>query len=192
MRSPRRQLSDRPARRRKFENLNRSWSEAPTEDADWIVVIDDDVEFPHGFLDRFLFLADRFGWTSSSRHCATPATPRGASAGASAGASRERPGWSRSARCWRFTARSPGTSSPFPPLRMGWGLDLHWGALARERGWRLGVIDATPSATRRASRRPTTTGAAVEELRGFLCAEGLTSTARPPSGARAPPHLALS
>jgi hypothetical protein len=33
---------------------------------------------------------------------------------------------------------------PFPPLRMGWGLDVHWAALARERGWRIGVVDALP------------------------------------------------
>jgi hypothetical protein len=31
---------------------------------------------------------------------------------------------------------------PFPELRFGWGLDLHWAALAAERGWRLGVVDA--------------------------------------------------
>ncbi|HEX6739404.1 MAG TPA: hypothetical protein VF310_14095, partial [Vicinamibacteria bacterium] len=33
---------------------------------------------------------------------------------------------------------------PFPELRFGWGLDLHWAALAREHGWRLGVLDALP------------------------------------------------
>ena len=33
---------------------------------------------------------------------------------------------------------------PFPELRYGWGLDLHWAALAAERGWRLGVVDALP------------------------------------------------
>ena len=27
---------------------------------------------------------------------------------------------------------------PFPELRYGWGLDLHWAAVAAERGWRLG------------------------------------------------------
>jgi hypothetical protein len=31
---------------------------------------------------------------------------------------------------------------PFPELRMGWGLDAHWAALARERRWRCGVTDA--------------------------------------------------
>jgi len=25
---------------------------------------------------------------------------------------------------------------------MGWGLDLHWAALARRHGWRCGVTDA--------------------------------------------------
>src|SRR5829696_8802383 len=33
---------------------------------------------------------------------------------------------------------------PFPRLRYGWGLDLHWAAVAAERGWRLGVVDALP------------------------------------------------
>ena len=58
---------------------------------------------------------------------------------------------------------------PFPPLRMGWGLDLHWGGLALERGWRLGIVDAVPI---RHEARVTASGydraAAVEELRRFL------------------------
>ena len=33
---------------------------------------------------------------------------------------------------------------PFPALRMGWGLDAHWGALVAEHGWRAGIVDATP------------------------------------------------
>jgi hypothetical protein len=27
---------------------------------------------------------------------------------------------------------------------VGWGLDAHWSALARQRGWKLGIVDATP------------------------------------------------
>jgi hypothetical protein len=27
---------------------------------------------------------------------------------------------------------------------MGWGLDLHWSALAAQHGWRIGIVDATP------------------------------------------------
>ncbi len=34
---------------------------------------------------------------------------------------------------------------PFPAdLGMGWGLDVHWGAIAREAGWPIGVVDAVP------------------------------------------------
>src|SRR5713101_8810060 len=41
-----------------------------------------------------------------------------------------------------FAAATFSTLLPFPPLRMGWGLDMHWAALARAHGWRCGVIDA--------------------------------------------------
>ncbi len=29
---------------------------------------------------------------------------------------------------------------------MGWGLDVHWCALAQRHGWPIGVVDATPVA----------------------------------------------
>jgi hypothetical protein len=52
---------------------------------------------------------------------------------------------------------------------MGWGLDAHWGGLARERGWRLGVVDATP--IRHESRRLASgydRSAAIAEIAAFL------------------------
>ena len=59
--------------------------------------------------------------------------------------------------------------TPFPELRWGWGLDLHWSALAHERGWRLGVLDALPvrhdEACVASAYRHTE---AVEEARRFL------------------------
>jgi hypothetical protein len=61
------------------------------------------------------------------------------------------------------------TLLPFPELRMGWGLDAHWAALAREQGWRCGVIDAVAIRHRAA---PAADGysreAAMAEARGFL------------------------
>jgi len=58
---------------------------------------------------------------------------------------------------------------PFPSTRMGWGLDAHWAALARDHGWRVGIVDATPI---RHLLRPIATGyaaqSAVEEARAFL------------------------
>ena len=43
-----------------------------------------------------------------------------------------------------FSRRAAAELLPFPELRYGWGLDLHWAAIAARRGWRLGVVDALP------------------------------------------------
>jgi hypothetical protein len=43
-----------------------------------------------------------------------------------------------------FGRRAASDCLPPPPLAMGWGLDLHWSAVAEERGWKLGIVDALP------------------------------------------------
>jgi hypothetical protein len=128
----------------KFENLNDLLAAHPATGHDWLLLVDDDVALPRGFLDDFLFLAERYDLA-----LAQPAHR-----------------W-RSHAAWAVTRRRPGvlarqtqfveigpvcalradtfdTLLPFPPLRFGWGLDLHWSALARQHGWREGVVDATP------------------------------------------------
>ena len=130
--------------RGKWQNLNALLSDHPPDGHDWLMVIDHDVALPHGFLDDFLFLAERF-----DLRLAQPAHRR------------------RSHAAWRVTRRRPGsvvretgfveigpisafhrstfeTLLPFPDLIAGWGLDAHWAALAHARGWRTGVVDATP------------------------------------------------
>ncbi len=64
---------------------------------------------------------------------------------------------------------------PFPALRVGWGLDAHWSAVARERGWKLGIVDA--AAVRHGLR--TIAAAydhqdAVDEARQFLAGRPYT------------------
>jgi hypothetical protein len=128
----------------KFQNLNQILAGRDMGAYDWLLVVDDDVTLPRGFLDRFLFLAERF-----DLRLAQPAHRR------------------HSHAAWRVTRRHGGSIVretsfveigpvtafrrdtfdvllPFPDLRMGWGLDLHWAAVGRERGWRLGVVDALP------------------------------------------------
>lgn len=128
----------------KFENLNRVLEAAGPADFDWLLVIDDDLRLPARFLDRFVAICQRF-----RLDLAQPAQSQ------------------RSHSAWRVTRRRPASLVretrfveigpltafgrraaaelvPFPELRFGWGLDLHWAALAGERGWRLGVVDATP------------------------------------------------
>jgi hypothetical protein len=129
----------------KFENLNALLAaSAPARPPDWTIVVDDDVALPPSFLDLFLGVCEAF-----ALDLAQPAqTLRSHSAWK---VTRRRP--AALARRTRFVEIGPVTAFrrepatellPFPELRFGWGLDLHWAALAAERGWRLGVVDAVP------------------------------------------------
>jgi hypothetical protein len=152
----------------KFENLNRLLAATPAK-VDWTVVVDDDVELPRGFLGRFLACAEGLGLQLAqpahrhTSHAAWPVTRRAR--------------WTL-ARRTRLVEIGPVTAFhssvaaellPFPALRMGWGLDAHWGGLALERGWRVGVVDATP--IRHRARRPAARyerADAIAEIAGFL------------------------
>ncbi len=68
-----------------------------------------------------------------------------------------------------FARSTFSTLLPFPDLRMGWGLDMHWAALAREHGWRCGVLDAVPIRHRAAPAASAySREQALEEARAFL------------------------
>jgi hypothetical protein len=128
----------------KFENLNAVLSKTEGAESDWVVVVDDDVGLPRAFLDRFVAVCEAF-----ELDLAQPAqTLRSHSAWK---VTRRRP--ASLVRETRFVEIGPVTAFsrraaaellPFPELRYGWGLDLHWAALAGQRGWRLGVVDALP------------------------------------------------
>jgi hypothetical protein len=133
-----------PGARGKFENLNVLLAAHPPDGFDWVIVIDDDVALPHGFLDRFLHVAEAAGLK-----LAQPA--HRLNSHAAWAITRRRPGVS--ARETTFVEIGPLTAFhrdtfttllPLPELRMGWGLDAHWAAVAREHGWPIGIIDATP------------------------------------------------
>jgi hypothetical protein len=126
----------------KFENINTLL--ANEESADWTLVVDDDVCLPRDFLDCFVALAEAFEFQLVQ--------PAQTLASHAAWASARRVPFSV-ARRTNFVEIGPVTGFaravaaellPFPQLRMGWGLDLHWGAVAEQRGWKLGVIDALP------------------------------------------------
>jgi hypothetical protein len=128
----------------KFENLNRLLAEHPPAGHDWLLVIDDDVVLPRGFLDRMLFLCERFSLTLAQpahrldSHGAWEVTRR------RAGSIVRETAFVEIGPVTAFASRAFGPLLPFPDLRMGWGLDLHWAAVARREGWRCGVIDAVP------------------------------------------------
>jgi hypothetical protein len=128
--------------RGKFQNLNVLLAGHDLAGHDWVLVVDDDVVLPRGFLDRFLHHADGLQLAQPAHrrhsHAAWPHT-------------RRRPG--PPVRPTTFVEIGPVTAIhrtafaellPFPDLRMGWGLDAHWAAVAATRGWRMGIVDATP------------------------------------------------
>jgi hypothetical protein len=154
----------------KFANLNRVAETAGPLAADWVLIVDDDITVGRHFLDRLLVVAERFRLS-----LAQPALSR-----ASYGwwnVNRRRPALVRETR---FVEIGPvllmhrdafRELTPFPEEGMGWGLCLHWGVLAEQRGWKLGVIDAVPV---RHESRPT--AAAVDVTDARAAAERLLSS----------------
>jgi GT2 family glycosyltransferase len=156
--------------RGKFENLNALLTEHPPDAYDWVLVVDDDVALPRGFLDAFLHVAERAGF-----ELAQPA--HRLHSHAAWAITRRRPG--AAARETTFVEIGPvtafhrdavGALLPFPEgLRMGWGLDVHWAAVAAQRGWRIGVVDATPIGhTQKPAGSDYPRAQAEEEARAFL------------------------
>jgi hypothetical protein len=160
----------------KFENLNELW---PGTTPDWTIVVDDDVGLPARFLDRFIGVAERFELTM-----AQPAQTRASHAAWSV--TRRRGG--ALLRETRFVEIGPVTAFrrdaaaeliPFPPLRYGWGLDAHWAAVAEERGWRCGIMDALPVRHDEGAVAATYSGdEAIEEARRFLADRPYVTSAR--------------
>lgn len=158
-----------PEGRGKFENLNLLLDVHPPADHHWLLVVDDDIVLPRGFLDRFLFLAERFklDLAQPAHHRASHAAWR---------VTRRRPSSIVRETCFveigpvtAFARCTFSTLLPFPELRMGWGLDVHWAALAREHGWRCGVIDAVAIRHRAAPAASAySREQALSEARAFL------------------------
>ena len=151
----------------KFENANALLGGRAR--ADWTLVVDDDVELPHRFLDRFIALAEAFRFELAqpaqtlASHAAWPSARRTPFAVA------RRTNFVEIGPVTAFSRTAAGALLPFPDLRMGYGLDLHWGAVAQQRGWTIGVVDAVPV---RHETRPVggtySAGDAVAEAQRFL------------------------
>jgi hypothetical protein len=151
----------------KFDNLTTLLTDQDA--ADWTIVVDDDVRLPRHFLDGFVALAEALEFQL--------AQPAQSLASHAAWTSARRVPFSI-ARRTNFVEIGPVTAFsrtaaaallPFPRLRMGWGLDLYWGAIAAEHSWKLGVIDALP--VRHEDRpvgRAYSAGEAIAEAQRFL------------------------
>src|SRR3954447_15896146 len=152
----------------KWANVNAAMAAAPLADADWLLIVDDDVALPRGFLDRFLLLAERFGFELAqpahafASHAAWDVTRR------RPGVLAHRTRFVEIGPVTALSARAAAVLLPFPDLQMGWGLDARWGAIAAEHGWPIGVIDATPVRHLRPVAGDYPRDAAIAEAEAFL------------------------
>jgi len=173
----------------KWENLRALLAAHPPDAADWLLVADDDVILPRGFLDLFLHVAERHGL-----RLAQPA--HAFASHAAWDVTRRRPGLL--ARTGRFVEIGPvtalhrdtfGTLLPFPDLRMGWGLDARWSAVAAEHGWPVGIVDATPVRHLRPVAGAYPRDEAMAEAEAFL--DGRAYVTREQAGETLAEHRAL-
>jgi hypothetical protein len=152
----------------KFQNLNALTDGIETPD--WLVIVDDDVTVPRGFLDAAVELCERLDFA-----LAQPAQTRHSNANWNLTKQR----FLTVARETHFVEVGPVTLVradaqrlllPFPAdLRYGWGLDFHWAQIMKDAGLRQGVLDAL--AVVHASRKVASTyswDAAQEEGRSYL------------------------
>ena len=155
----------------KFQNINTGLRDLNLQQFDWIVLVDDDVELPADFLDKFLYLSE-----ATDLHICMPAHRF-----------RSNQTFRLTARHWRgmvrithFVESGPITAFrrsmfehtfPFPELTWAWGTDIAWSELALEMGLRIGIVDGTPIRHVRPVGNSYNITHATEEAEAFLAAK---------------------
>lgn len=158
--------------RPKFELLNELLAPALLAPFDFLLVLDDDVQLPDGFVDRYLELV--------ARHDLALAQPARSHDGVVEHAFAEQMD-GLDARLTRFVEPGPvfsvrrdafGVLLPFDEKSpLGWGYEFVWPVAMEAAGLRMGIVDATP--VRQRARRPAADQALPPEQRivkAFLAA----------------------
>jgi len=138
-------VSRRFGRTGKFALMNYLLSCTAWRLYDYVIVCDDDIRMPEGFVDRFLALQERFDFAiaqparTHNSYIDHPITEQSDSS---------------LARETHFVEIGPVTSFRADMLRlvapfdetapMGWGLDFVWPHVAQKHKLHMGIIDATP------------------------------------------------
>ena len=133
----------------KFALVNRLLAEATLADYDHVIVTDDDISLPPGFVDDYLSVVARRDFS-----LAQPARSHDSHIDHAFVEVRDRleARWTRFVEIgplFSFDRRAAPLLTPFDEAAyMGWGLDFVWPALLEKAGLRLGIVDATPVAHR--------------------------------------------
>ncbi len=140
----------------KFVLLNRLLSELELDDYRYLMVVDDDIELPQGFLDQFLAIQEARDFTLAQPARTHDSFTDHHFVNQLMGVE---------SRLTRFVEIGPLMSLrregyqillPFDEdAPMGWGLDFVWPVILEQHGLRLGIVDAAP--IRHALRKPVST-----------------------------------
>lgn len=133
----------------KFALINRLLAEASASAYDHVLVTDDDITLPPGFVDAYLKVVGRHGFSlaqparthdSHIDHPFVEAVDR---------LEARRTRFVEIGPLFSLDRRGAALLTPFDEeAYMGWGLDFVWPAQLERAGLRLGIVDATPVAHR--------------------------------------------
>jgi hypothetical protein len=158
----------------KFDNIGLALAGHDLGQYDWLLVTDDDINLPGGFLDLLMYFAHTY-----DLKFAQPAHKFASFSSARIIVRR----WGTLARQTLFVENGPITlfnkavfseTIPFPSLRWAWGIDVLWSHLAKRHGWKMGVIDALPVRHWRPVGNAYNANAARDEAVAFLKEQGVT------------------
>ncbi len=125
------------------------------DDFDWVLICDDDVELPKGFLDSFLDLAERFDFALCQPARTADSYTDHAIVTCMAGLAARRTRFVEIGPLVAIRRDAVSLLLPFgDACGMGWGLDFIWPGIIDGAGLCMGIIDAVPVAHR--LRRPVT------------------------------------
>ncbi len=159
----------------KFDNVNDALEQAGAQltEADWIMVVDDDIGVTANFVDNLIGLlvandvdiaqpAHRMfshtSWLTTKRY------------------------WGSLLRQTKFVEIGPVTVFrrstfakvlPFPSMRWAWGMDPYWSHLAMLNGWTMAIVDAVPIRHLRPVGKTYDRAAAEQEGDEFLNRHGI-------------------
>jgi len=162
--------------RGKFANVEAAIAAAPSPlpSYDWLIIVDDDVDFAPSFLDDFIAAAE-----AADLAIAQPAHKFDSYANYRLTHRR----WGALVRQTRFVEIGPltalrrntfGDLIPFPPSRWCYGIDVYWAAIAQARGWKMGVVDGAPIRHLRPVATAYDSAGAVAEGREMLARLGIS------------------
>lgn len=130
----------------KLQNTNDALRGASRKlvDYDWIIMTDDDIAFPKGFMDRYIAVASESGFDiSQPAHCTGSHLTFKVTKRRLFSLSR-RTQYVEIGPIVFFRPKTYAEVFPFPDSRWAWGVALLWSEFAVRNEWRLGIVDACP------------------------------------------------